>query len=146
MVHHRASPEMSPSWPNEDGTTRKRLELAYRQLSAAVLEIPALFEYIDFRGPPDRLRIAKIGGYPAGPGMEPGKGSDIISHNLSFPGNSAWVMAWPGAEIPDNRLASTPRAPFSALVHRPTASHANRCTQKLRLSAKLSAKTDGMPA
>ena len=42
---------------------KTRLELAYCQFSAVVLEIPATFEYIDFEEPPDRLRITKIGGY-----------------------------------------------------------------------------------
>jgi hypothetical protein len=41
---------------------KTRLELAYCQFSAVVLEIPATFEYIDFEEPPDRLQITKIGG------------------------------------------------------------------------------------
>jgi hypothetical protein len=59
-------------WANHDGVGPKRLELAYRPLLTTVSEIPLLFEYIDFGGPPDRLQIANIGGYPVGPGMEPG--------------------------------------------------------------------------
>jgi len=51
-----------------------RLELAYCQFSAVVLEIPATFEYIDFEEPPDRLQITKIGGYPTGLGSEAGGG------------------------------------------------------------------------
>jgi len=74
--------------PWRHGRRTQRLELGYRQFSAIVSEIPALFEYIDFRRPPDRIQIAKIGGYPVGPGMEPRKGSDIISHNLAIFGNS----------------------------------------------------------
>jgi hypothetical protein len=46
-----------------------------------------------------RLQIAKIGGYPAGPDMEPGKGSDRMSHNLDASGNTARVVARPSAAI-----------------------------------------------
>ncbi len=46
-------------------------------MSALVLEMALLFECIDFGGPPDRLQIAKVGGYPAGSGMEPSKGSAL---------------------------------------------------------------------
>ena len=45
---------------------KKRLflgpEPAYCQFLASVSEIPAAFEYIDFEGPPNRLRITKTGG------------------------------------------------------------------------------------
>jgi hypothetical protein len=60
------------SWDNHDGVGPKRLKLAYRRLLTTVSEIPLLFEYIDFGGPPDRLQITNIGGYPVGPDMEPG--------------------------------------------------------------------------
>ena len=56
------------SWSSYDGRGSTRLELAYRQLSPLVSEIPALFEYIDFGGPSDRLQIARIGAYPTGLG------------------------------------------------------------------------------
>ncbi len=65
------------------------LELVYRQFSAIVFEIPAIFEYIDFGGLRDRLQITKIGGYPTGPGMEPGNEGDRMSHDLDVFGDYA---------------------------------------------------------
>ena len=77
------------SWFWHDGRRTKRLELVYRQFSAIVFEIPAIFEYIDFKGPPDRLRITKIGGYPTGLGSEAGGRADIISHIMALFGKDA---------------------------------------------------------
>ncbi len=57
---------MAPSWPDEERTAPDRLELGYCQLPAMVFEIPSVFEYIDFVGPPDHPGIPKIGGYIAG--------------------------------------------------------------------------------
>ncbi len=42
------SAKTAPSWPNEDDTWSKRLELAHRRFLLLVSEIPAVFEYIDF--------------------------------------------------------------------------------------------------
>jgi hypothetical protein len=61
-----ASLEWRCSWSWHHGRQTKRLELAYRRFLPSVSEIPATFEYIDFDGPPDRLQITKIGGYPTG--------------------------------------------------------------------------------
>jgi len=77
------------SWSWHDGRRAKRLELAYRQFLPLVSEIPATFEYIDFKGPPDRLQIAKIGGYPTGLDSEAGGRADIISHIMGPFGNDA---------------------------------------------------------
>jgi len=77
------------SWSWHDGRQTKRLELGYRQFSSLVSEIPATFEYIDFKGPPDRLQITKTGGYPTGLGSEAGGRADIISHIMDSFGNGA---------------------------------------------------------
>ena len=70
------------SWSWHHGLRRKRLELAYCQFLSLVLEMPATFEYIDLEGPPDRLQITKIGGYPTGLGSEAG------GPHVQFP----WVL------------------------------------------------------
>ena len=77
------------SWSWRHGRRERRLELGYCQKSSLVLEIPATFEYIDFEGPPDRLQITKIGGYPTGLGSEAGGRADIISHIMAVFGNAA---------------------------------------------------------
>jgi len=77
------------SWSWHHGLRTKRLELAYGQFLPLVSEIPATFEYIDFEGPPDRLQITKIGGYPTGLGSEAGGLADIISHIMAPSGNGA---------------------------------------------------------
>jgi len=77
------------SWSWHHGLRAKRLELACCQFSSLVLEIPATFEYIDFEGPPDRLQITKIGGYPTGLGSEAGGRADIISHIMALCGRDA---------------------------------------------------------
>ena len=69
------------------------MELGYRQFMPLVSEIPATFEYIDFEGPPDRLQITRIGGYPTGLGSEEGGLAGIISHIMAEVGNSAQSMA-----------------------------------------------------
>ena len=51
--------------------------------------MPATFEYIDLEGPPDRLQITKIGGYPTGLGSEAGGRADIISHIMALCGKGA---------------------------------------------------------
>jgi hypothetical protein len=85
----------SPRWNGylaglgHHGRRVKGLELVYYQLSSLVLEIPATFEYIDFEGPPDRLQITKIGGYPTGLGSEAGRPPDIISHIMALFGKDA---------------------------------------------------------
>ena len=71
------------------GLVSQRQELAYRQLSATASEMPALFGYIDLKGPPNRLQIAKTEGYPAGPGMEPGKEGKRMYHSLDVSGDTA---------------------------------------------------------
>ena len=81
------------SWSWHHGLRRKRLELAYCQFLSLVLEMPATFEYIDLEGPPDRLQITKIGGYPTGLGSEAGGRADIISHIMASFGNGAQAMA-----------------------------------------------------
>ena len=77
------------SWSWHHGLRIKRLELAYCQFLLLVSEIPATSEYIDFEGPPDRLQITKIGGYPTGLGSEAGGRADIISHIMAPFGNGA---------------------------------------------------------
>ena len=77
------------SWSWHHGLRRKRLELAYCQFLSLVLEMPATFEYIDLEGPPDRLQITKIGGYPTGLGSEAGGRADIISHIMALCGKGA---------------------------------------------------------
>jgi len=77
------------SWSWHHGLRTKRLELACGQFLPLVSEIPATFEYIDFEGPPDRLQITKIGGYPTGLGSEAGGLADIISHIMAPSGNGA---------------------------------------------------------
>ncbi len=84
-----ASLEWLFSWSWHHGLRRKRLELAYCQFLSLVLEMPATFEYIDFEGPPDRLQITKIGGYPTGLGSEAGGRADIISHIMALCGKGA---------------------------------------------------------
>ena len=84
-----ASLEWRFSWSWHHGCRTKRLELACRRFLPLVLEIPATFEYIDFEGPPDRLPITKIGGYPTGWGSEAGGRAGIISHIMASSGNGA---------------------------------------------------------
>ena len=61
------TPKVAPSWPNERRGASKWLELGCTRFLTVVLEIPAKIEYIDFGWPPERIRIAKIGGIrPAG--------------------------------------------------------------------------------
>ena len=50
------------SWSWRHDRRGRRLELGYCQKSSLVLEIPAIFAYIDFEGPPDRLQITRTGG------------------------------------------------------------------------------------
>ncbi len=83
------SPERLFSWSRHHGLRTKRLELAYCQFSSLVLEIAATSEYIDFEGPPERLQITKIGGYPTGLGSEAGGRADIISHIMALFGKDA---------------------------------------------------------
>jgi len=59
------------------------------QFLTIVFEIPAIFEYIDFEGPPYRLQITKTGGYPTGLGSEAGGQADLISHFMAPFGNGA---------------------------------------------------------
>jgi hypothetical protein len=77
------------SWSWHHGLRIKRLELAYRQSLSLVSEIPATFEYIDFEGPPDRLQVTKIRGYPTGLGSVAGGRAAIISHIPASFGNCA---------------------------------------------------------
>ena len=77
------------SWSWHHGLRIKRLELAYCKFLLLVSEIPATSEYIDFEGPPDRLQITKIGGYPTGLGSESGGRADRISHVMAQFGNGA---------------------------------------------------------
>jgi hypothetical protein len=51
------------SWSWRRDRRGRRLELGYCQKSSLVLEIPAIFAYIDFEGPPDRLQITRTGGH-----------------------------------------------------------------------------------
>jgi hypothetical protein len=88
------------SWPWHHGRRAKRLELAYRRFLPLVLEIPATFEYIDFEGPPDRLQITKIGGYPTGLGSEAGE----------------QAMARSAIDSPIIRRHLAPRAPFAGPI------------------------------
>ena len=84
-----ASLEWLFSWSWTHGRRAKRLELAYRQFSSLVSEIPSTFEYIDLEGRPGRLQITKIGGYPTGLGSESGGRADRISHVMAPFGNGA---------------------------------------------------------
>ena len=107
------------SWSWHHGLRIKRLELAYRQFLTLVSEIPATFEYIDFEGPPDRLQITKIGGYPTGLGSEAGGRADIIYHLMASFGNGAQVMARRAIDPPINRRHLAPRAPFAESIRPP---------------------------
>ena len=62
------------SWPWRHGRRGRRLELGYCQKSSLVLEIPAIFAYIDFVGPPDRLEITITEGQVAGIAIVAGHG------------------------------------------------------------------------
>ncbi|HON43547.1 MAG TPA: hypothetical protein PLM74_10545, partial [Bacillota bacterium] len=125
------------------------LELGYRQFSAIVSEIPAFFEYIDFRGPPDGIQIAKIGGYPVGPGMASGTEGDRISHNMAVYGNTAQSMEYASAEPPHTRPPLTPRAPFAAPIRRletPAQMHVlKNCAYRQKYRQKLTACRLGYP-
>jgi hypothetical protein len=50
------------SWSWHHGRRGRRLELGYYQKPSLVLEIPAIFAYIDFEGPPDRSKSPKSEG------------------------------------------------------------------------------------
>ena len=113
------SPEWLFSWSWHHGRRTKRLELAYRRFLPLVLEIPATFEYIDFEGPPDRLQITKIGGYPTGLGSEAGGRADIISHIMGSYGNGAQVMGRRAIDSPTNRRHTAPRARFAGSIRPP---------------------------
>ena len=104
------------SWSWHDGRRTQRLELGYRQFSPLVSEIPATFEYIDFEGPPERLQITKIGGYPTGLGSEPSGRAYIISHIMAPFGNGVQAMARSANDSPLNRRCLAPRTPFSGSI------------------------------
>jgi hypothetical protein len=113
------SSEWLYSWSWHHGRRTKRLELAYRQFLPSVSEIPATFEYIDFRGPPDGLLTTKIGGYPTGWGSGAGGQADIIYHIMASFGNGAQVMARSAIVSPINRRYLPSRAPFEGPIRRP---------------------------
>jgi len=113
------SPEWLFSWSCRHGRRTKRLELAYRQSLLLVSEIPATFEYIDFEGPPGRLQVTKIEGYPTGLGSEPSGRADIISHMMAFFGNGAKVMAHNAINSPINRRHLAPRTPLAGSIRPP---------------------------
>ena len=113
------SSEWLYSWSWHHGRRTKRLELAYRRFLPSVSEIPATFAYIDFEGPPDRLPITKIGGYPTGLGSEAGERADIISHIMASSGNGPQVMARSAIDVPINRRHMAPRAPFAGSTRSP---------------------------
>jgi len=111
--------EWLSSWSWHDGRRTKRLELAYRQFLLLVSEITATFEYIDFEGPPDRLQITKIGGYPTGLGSEAGGRADIISHIVAPFGNGVCEMARCASDSPLNWRCLAPRTPFAGSIRPP---------------------------
>ncbi len=113
------SSEWLYSWSWHHGRRTKRLELAYRQFLPSVSEIPATFEYIDFRGPPDGLLTTKIGGYPTGWGSGAGGQADIIYHIMVSCGNDEQVMARSAIDAPINRRYLAPRAPFAGSIRLP---------------------------
>ncbi len=81
--------------------------------------MPATCEYIDFEGPPDRLQITKIGGYPTGLGSEPSSRADIIPHIMASFGNGGQAMACSAIDSPINRRYSAPRTPFGRSIRPP---------------------------
>jgi hypothetical protein len=130
-----------PSWPNEDSTVSKRLELACSRILTLLSEIAAKIEYIDFGWPPDRLRIARIRGYPARAGIETRGATAITSQTMGDSGNSAWAMTISSSEFTHNGIKGSANRLFVVLaIHRPTG-----CTQNLRTSPKLSSELDGIP-
>jgi len=111
-----ASLEQVFSWSWRHGLRANGLELAYRQFLPSVLEMPSTFEYIDFEGPPDRLRITKIGGYPTGLDSEAGGRTDIISHDMAKLGNGSRAMAYSNRESPITRRPSALGAPLGGPI------------------------------
>ena len=119
----------------------KRLELACTRILTLLSEIAAKIEYIDFGWPPDRLRIARIRGYPARAGIETRGATAITSQTMGDSGNSAWVVTINSSVFTHNRVEGPANRLFVVLaIHRPTG-----CTQNLRTSPKLSSKLDGIP-
>ncbi len=111
--------EWLSSWSWHDGRGTKRLELGYCQFSSLVLEMAATFEYIDFKGPPDRIQITKIGGYPTGLGSEAGGRANIMFHIMDPFGNGSQGMAHCAIDVPENRRRLAPRAPFMGPIRPP---------------------------
>ena len=111
-----ASVEWPFSWSWHHGLRTKRLELAYRRFLPSVSEIPATFEYIDFDGPPDRLQITKIGGYPTGLGSGADGWADTRPHLMGRFGNGTRAMACRSVALPANGLQLAPRAPLTGPI------------------------------
>jgi hypothetical protein len=78
--------------------------------------------------------------------MEPRMASNRICHNPAEFGNSAGVVVSDASNSPHHRAATVPKTRRRTSARGARASGPNRCTQKLRLSAKLVAKSDDISA